>query len=369
MSVKKRVGGGLVMAAAVALLVAVPAVAQFGPFQMATADGKQSFKLGILGQIQAQSLDTASTKDQTNDIFLRRARILGALKLSDKLSVFFETDSPNIGKSNPDGSKTTTNMYLQDFAVTYAQSNAFNVDAGLLLTDDSYNHMQSAATLMAIDYGPFTFVESGPLTANVGRDHGVRVRGYLADDHIEYRGGVYAGLRGVDGTNDFRYVGRLAFWAWGVEKGLFYRGTSLGKAKSLGLGVSYDSQKQYSNFSADLFWDQPVAGGDGITLQVDYSQVDGASGSRIFISSLPKQNNILAELGYYLHGAKIQPYLQYAKEDFDLASKADQTRTQIGIGWYPMGYNSNFKFAYTKVESKGAKDRNQFQIQYQVFVF
>ncbi|MGE5232658.1 MAG: hypothetical protein ACM3OB_00980 [Acidobacteriota bacterium] len=369
MPVPKRVAGVLVLAAAAALLVAVPAVAQFGPFQMTTADGKQSFKLGLLGQLQAQSLDTASGSDTTKDMFLRRARILGAIKLTDKLSVFFETDSPNIGKSNPDGSKTGTSMYLQDFAVTYAHSNAFNVDAGVLLTDTSYNHMQSAASLMAIDYGPFTFVESGPLTENVGRDHGVRVRGYLADDHVEYRGGVYTGLRGTNGTNDFRYNGRIAFWAWGIEKGLFYRGTSLGKTKSLGIGVSYDSQKQYSNFGADLFWDQPVAGGDGITLQIDYSQVDGSSGSTVFIASLPKQDNIMGELGYYLHSAKIMPYVQYAKEDFKLASKADQTRTQIGIGWYPLGHNSNFKFAYTKVESQGAKDRNQWQLQYQFFVF
>ncbi len=352
------------MAVAVALLVAVPAVAQFGPFQMSTADGKQSFKLGLLGQVQAQTVDAAADSGTVKDLYMRRARILGGLKLSDQLSVFFETDSPNIGKNN-EGTKTTTSMYLQDFVITYAQSDAFNVDAGLLLVDSGYNHMQSAAALMAIDYGPFSFVESAPLTANVGRDHGVRLRGYLADDHIEYRAGVYTGLRGTDGENDFRYTGRVVFWAWGAEKGLFYRGTSLGKAKSLGLGVSYDSQKQYSNFTADLFWDQPVAGGDGITLQADYTQLDGKD----FVTSIAKQTNTLGELGYYFHSAKIMPYVQYAKEDFNDALKPDKTNTQFGIGWFPMGHNSNFKFAYTRLEVKGAKSRSQYQLQYQLFVF
>ena len=64
---------------------------------------------------------------------------------------------------------------------------------------------------MATDYGPYTFAWSGPLQARVGRDYGVRARGYLFDDHLEYRASVMQGVRGENSTNDLRFLGRLMF--------------------------------------------------------------------------------------------------------------------------------------------------------------
>ena len=76
--------------------------------------------------------------------------------------MFVETDSPNLGKSSNAGVKDANDMFIQDFAATYKVSQRFMLDAGLLLMEQSYNHNQSAATLLSTDYGPYTFVESGP---------------------------------------------------------------------------------------------------------------------------------------------------------------------------------------------------------------
>lgn len=345
-----------------AFAATAPAAAQI---QMTSADGKQSFKIGVLGQLQLESIDTADAKDKSDNIFLRRIRLLGNFKLSDKLTVFFDTDAPNLGKGNADGSKNNADIFIQDFTVTYAFSKEFQLDGGMLLMAQTYNHNQSAASLLAVDYGPYTFNESTPTTSRTGRDYGVQARGYLGGDHLEYRAGVFQGLRGVNNTNPFRYAGRLAYYVFGPQTTYFYRGTSLGKTQSLSIGGSFDQQKDYKNYGADLFWDQPLAGGDGFTLQADYNSMDGD----VFIPSLPKQRDTMVEAGYYFHTIKLMPYVQLARQDFDAASRPDEKRTQGGVALWFSGHNSNLKLAWTKIDRDRSPKRNQFQVQYQVFQF
>ena len=360
-------GSGWFAALLVASLVAAasprPAIAQL---QFTSADGKQSFKIGILGQLQAESIENGNVQDDSsNNIFLRRLRLLGNFKLSDQLTVFFDTDSPNLGKGNPDGSKNNADIFIQDLIVTYSFSKAFQLDGGMLLMAQSYNHNQSAATLLALDYGPYTFVESVPTTARTGRDYGLQARGYLGGDHLEYRAGVFQGVRGVNNTNAFRYAGRLAYYVFGPQTTYFYRGTSLGKTQSLSIGGSFDHQEDYDSVGADLFWDQPIAGGDGLTLQADFNQIDGD----VFIPTLPKQTDAMVEVGYYFHTLKLMPYVQLARQDFDAAARPDEKRAQAGLAFWFAGHNSNLKLAWTKIDREGARKRNQYQVQYQIFQF
>ena len=353
----------LLVASLIAAASPSPATAQL---QFTSADGKQSFKIGILGQLQAESIENGNAQDDSaNNLFLRRLRLLGNFKLSDQLTVFFDTDSPNLGKGNPDGTKNNADIFIQDFVVTYAFRKEFQLDGGMLLMAQSYNHNQSAATLLALDYGPYTFVESVPTTARTGRDYGLQARGYLGGDHLEYRAGVFQGVRGVNNTNAFRYAGRLAYYVFGPQTTYFYRGTSLGKTQSLSIGGSFDHQEDYDSVGADLFWDQPIAGGDGLTLQADFNQIDGD----VFIPTLPKQTDAMVEVGYYFHTLKLMPYVQLARQDFDAAARPDEKRAQAGLAFWFSGHNSNLKLAWTKIDRDGAKKRNQYQVQYQIFQF
>src|SRR5262245_16723283 len=348
----------------VLLALAAPAAPLEAQLQFATSDGKQSFKIGLLGQFQAEAIDSATTSSTSKNLFIRRIRLLGSFKLYEKVSLFFETDAPNLGKGNPDGSKNAQDLFLQDVHVTYAQNDELNIDAGMMMLAPSYNHQQSAATFMAIDYGPYAFIESTPTTSRVGRDYGLRLRGLLAK-HLEYRLALVQGLRGVQSANGFRFQGRVAYDAFGAQPGFFYRGTSLGKTKTLAVGGNLDAQKGYKAYGGDVYVDQPVAGGDGVTLQVDFTHWDGGT----FLPAIHKQNTILVEAGYYLHSVKLLPYVQYARQDFSLATLADEQRPQFGIGYYFVGHNSNIKAAYTRIDKKGAKKLNQVQLQYQIYLF
>jgi Phosphate-selective porin O and P len=359
---RPSIASALILAAALAL-VGRPATAQL---LISTADGSSSLKLGTLVQFWAESLDTPDAQEQQRNLYFRRLRLLGQYQFGDRLSLFWETDSPNLGKGNPDGSKNSgTSVSFLDVVATYAFAHQFQLDAGEILVPVSYNHLQAAGALLPLDYGPFSFTESVALGANVGRDWGAQLRGYLASDHLEYRVGVFQGQRGANDTNDFRYAGRLALYVFGAETGLFYRGTSLGKLATLSVGGSFDRQREYSAYSGDVFWDQPVGHGDGFTLQFDYTKWDGGT----FLAAVPKQKTILAEAGYYLGAIKTQPFFQYGQEDFAANGLADQKRYSFGLAYYFVGRTSDLKFAYTELKATNAPNRSQYQLQYQVFIW
>lgn len=347
-----------------------PAPAPSPALEWKSEDGKSKFKIGLLGQAQLESIDdTVASGDQQQNLFLRRVRLLFNYSLGDKLNVFVETDNPNLGKGDGAGGKNEVDMFIQDFAATWNFSNEFKLDGGMLLTAQSYNHNQSAAALMAIDYGAATFAENTAMKGKVGRDYGLQARGYLANDKFEYRVGVFQGVRGRRPSatagfqeNSFRFAGRAMFWIAGVQKGLFYRGTSLGKSKSMAIAASFDTQEDYENFGADFYWDQPLAGGNGFTLQADYNDMDGDG----FVA-LAAQKVTMVEAGFYHAASKLLPYLHYSSQNLDTG--ADITWTEIGVGRYFRGHNSNLKFAFTRIERDGSPDRDQLRLQWQVFAF
>ncbi len=343
------------------LLAPAPGDAQL---QWKSADEKMVFKIGLLGQLQAESIDVAGSDDTAQNLFLRRARILMNFTLGEKLSIFLETDSPNLGKSSNAGVKDAGDVFLQDFAVTYKPNKVFNLDAGMLLPSLSYNHTQSAASLLGLDYGPYTFVESGPLTARVGRDYGLQARGYAAGNHLEYRVGVLQGARGTNASNDLRYFGRVMYQFFTPQVGLFYRGTSYGKAKTVAIGGYFDVQEDYNAYGADVFFDLPV-GQDGLSGQVDFQTVDGD----VFLAALPEQDDLLAEVAYYFAAAKVFPFVQYATQDFADAARVDEEKLTIGVGYIVNGHNNHVKASYSKIKPDVGDERDQFVLQWQIFQF
>lgn len=360
---KKFGFSALTAALSLAGVLAVPSIAN-AQWQIDGPDGS-SIKFGYLAQMRAEAID-ADDSDTSTDLFFRRLRLLAGGKINDQWSFFFETDSPNLGKGESDGSKNAGDIFFQDFIVTYKpQSDAFMLDFGQLLAAVTYNSNQSAASLMATDYGATSFVWAGHLDTKVGRDYGVRARGYLFDDRLEYRASVLEGDRGMDSSNDLRFMGRLMFNIIGNQKGLFYTGTTLGKKQLLSVGVSYDTQEDYEATSVDAFWDQPLAGGNGVTAQASWSSLEGDNS---FGSPLAEQDNIMVEAGFYHAGSKLLPFVQYTDQDFDDVS-GDTEKTMVGLGYMFAGHNGNVKFSYANVDPDGSDDRDEWWLQLQIFRF
>ena len=357
-----RMKTGIYRAAAcaiAALLFARPAHAQ----AEIRVNDDVNFKLGVLGQFEIDTIDNPGT-DNTSNVFARRLRLLFGGQVAKNVTFFVETDAPNLGKTLAGGKNITPSIIVQDAFAEFRAVDAFMVDAGLMFVPFSRNGIESAASLLPIDYGVNTFNNSAAEQSATGRDTGVQARGYVVDSRLEYRVGVFQGARNASSDNALRYTGRAQFNFLDTESGFFYTGTYLGKKRILAAGAAFDKQSDYKGFDADVFIDHPLGPG-AVTGQFDYNRFDG--GSTLF--TLAKQNNVLVEAGYLVQALRLTPVLQLARRDIVDASVGDEWRTSVGANYWWAGQNANIKAAYTRISPRGLARRNEFTIQFQMFYF
>jgi hypothetical protein len=349
-----------------AVLALAPTAFGQGQWTIATADGKSSLGIGFLSQLQYEGIDNADASHTQQNLFFRRLRLMLGGKINDKLTFFFDTDDPNLGKGQTTGSKVDTTMYIQDFFLTYTVSNAFKIDGGMLLVPVSHNSQQGATTLLALDYGPFTFQHSTPLNSNVGRDYGIQARGYVADNHVEYRALLLQGNRLTTAQNPLRETFRLVYYPFDADTGFFYTGTFFGKKKIVAIGATYDMQQQYKSYSGDFVVDVPV-GKNAFTAQFDYTKFDGGA----TFKTLPQEDQYLGEAGFYFSSIKLEPFVQYAKLTYatETPTYLNQNKLMAGFIWWGNGHKFNIKVAAAQIKKDLTPDRKQFVVQWQVLAW
>jgi hypothetical protein len=346
------------------LIAAAPVRAADGPpWKFISDEGKRSITFGFLAQPQFESLTKPSGSGTANNLFLRRFRFIAGGKVTPKLSFFVESDAANLGKQAADGTRTT-DFYLQDAFATYAFRPEVQLDAGMLLVAVSHNSGQSAASLLTVDYGSYSFLASDPTHSKIGRDYGAQLRGYLKK-HYEYRVGLFRGHHGPESSFPFRYTGRFVWYPFDADTGFFYTGTTLAKRRIVSVAAGFDRQNSYAAYSVDLFVDQPLGHGDGVTFQTDYIHYDGGT----TYTSLVKQDTWMLEGAYYWRKAKLGPYVQLSDRDFANPKLADDKKIQGGVAYWLNGHKMNIKFGLGRLLKEGAADRTQFVIQTQFFYY
>jgi hypothetical protein len=323
-----------------------------------------NFKLGLLGQFQADTIEDPGTAARTSNLFVRRLRLMFGGQVTKNVTFFVETDSPNLGKTLVTGTNIQPPMILQDAYTEFKLTNAFSVDAGLMFVPFSRNFLQSAASLLPIDYGAYTYSQSGPTESSTGRDTGFQAKGYLLKEHLEYRIGAFMGRRDPASHRVFRYAGRVQYNLFDPEVGFFYTGTYLGKKRIVSIGGAFDHQSDYDGYDLDVFVDHPLGAG-AVTGQFDYSRLDGGT----LLRTLPKQDNLLLELGYLVAAAKLTPFAQITHRSVADTGSGDETRTSVGASYWWTGHNANIKAAYQRIAPADAASQNGFTIQLQVFYF
>jgi hypothetical protein len=340
-----------------------PIYASGPPFQFSTNKGNTSVKFGFLVQPQFEALENATATDTKSNIFFRRLRLIAGGKITPKLSYFIESDSPNLGKEGTDG-KHTAEIFLQDAYVNYTFRPEFQLDGGMILIPASHNTNQSAASLMTIDFGAYSFLASTPTRSKTGRDYGMQARGYIKK-HLEYRIGMYRGNRNHEGDLPYRYTARVVYYPLEADTGFFYAGTSLGAKKVVAIGASFDRQGSYSSNAVDFYVDHPLPNGDAITAQANFIRYDGGQS----FTSLPKQNTWLLEGAYYLKKLRFGPYIQYASRDFTNPNSLDDSKVQGGVSYWIQKHKVNLKAGYGKLLKDNSPDRSQFLVQAQFFYY
>jgi hypothetical protein len=350
----------LVLAVAAALGTAFPAGAQ----AVLKVNDDVSFKFGFLLQGQGDWLEDPVTGGTTQNLFVRRARLLVGGSVAKNVSFFLDTDNPNLGKVNS-GSKTiSSGLIIQDAFLTWRLRDELQLDAGLILTGIAHNSLQGAPSLLPVDYGSYSFLFSGPEQNVIGRDTGFQARGYVAQKKLEYRVGAWQGSRDSASRQAFRSTARVQYNFLEADTGFFYSGTSLGKKKIFALGGGIDMQKDYRSYAADVYVDLPVGPG-AVSGQLDWIRYDGGD----FLKTLPKQDVIYAEAGYYVKAVRLLPFATYGSKDVAGTDAGDESRWSVGLGYMAFGHNLNLKAAYGRIEPKGKPALDQFTIQLQAFYF
>jgi len=343
--------------------------------QVQTPPPLYSIKAGFLLQTWAQAIQEQLTAAQSADpkyashwqrqLFLRRARILLGGEVGQKTTFFFESDAPNIGKLTGNGVKDTKfNMYVQDAYIQHTFFPELSVIAGLQLVGITRNGLQSAASLMGLDFGSFQYLTSSPLDNSVGRDFGINLRGFLFNERLEYRAGIFSG-KNTNLYSPLRFTSRLQYNFKDIEKGFFYSGTTLGKGELLSVGGGIDLQGSYSALALDVMCDFSTGNLGSFTLSASQSFLNGGGSdndSTVFTGLIPKQSIQFVELGYFFKDVNLQPYLKFENEDvnatvlkqvgatlstLDLNNKLrSNQRFGIGINYYINGHNANVKLLY-----------------------
>ena len=365
MKSETRQGARAVRAAAlvlamVTLATALPAAAQ----AVIKVNDDVSFKFGFLLQGQGDWLEDPVTGGTSQNLFLRRARLLVGGNVAKNVSFFIDTDNPNLGKVNA-GSKTiSSGLLIQDAFLTWKLRDELQLDAGLILTGIAHNSLQGAPSLLPVDYGSYSFLFNGPEQNVIGRDTGFQARGYVAQKKLEYRVGAWQGNRDSASRQAFRTTARVQYNFLEADTGFFYSGTSLGKKKVFALGGGVDMQKDYRSYAADVYVDVPLGPG-AVSVQLDWIRYDGGD----FLRTLPKQDVIYAEAGYYFKSVKLLPFATYGSKDVAGTDVGDESRWSVGLGYMALGHNLNLKAAYGRIEPKGKASQDQFTVQLQAFYF
>ncbi len=351
---------------AVLMLYSAPARAQ-----LAVSAGDVKINVGVLGQFQADTIDNTGGAGNTSNLFVRRFRVLLGGQVAKNVTFFVDTDAPNLGRVLPTGKNNQPSVFLQDAFGTFKAADAFMLDAGLMFVPFARNALQSATTLLPIDYGAYTFTQSAPTQSTTGRDTGFQARGYVLRQHLEYRLGAFEGRRNSLSNNGFRYAGRVQLDVFDPEVAFFYPGTYLGKKRVLALGAAFDRQGDYRGYALDAFLDHP-AGPGALTAQFDYSRFNGHT----FLFTVPLQNDVLVEAGYLIAAIKLTPVVQWQRrngpditDSFGVVASIDETRTSVGANFWWAGHNANIKAAYTRIAPAVGRRQNEFTLQLQLFYF
>jgi hypothetical protein len=336
-------------------------------------------KLGILLQAQADWLQLPNAANTETDgyqqnLFLRRVRLLFAGRVAPNVYFFAETDNPRLGYNKTSSTALASGFQLIDGLVEWRVDESLVLDGGLIAVPYSRLALMAVSRLLFLDVSAYGYLQMTSTQSIAGnRDTGFLARGYFADRRLEYRVGVFSGVRLPGVHNPFRVSGRLQ-WEFFDREDLispsyfgpgFYAGAFLGTKKVLAVGTAFDTQMDFRYYSGDVFWSIPAGSAGSFEGLLQYQYLDGG----VTFPTLPPENTLGADVGYYVRSLKFAPMVRVEQKTFNGQPEKNEWRMGLTLAYLPYGYNFNVKAAVTHVMPKTGVATNQFTIQLQVYYF
>jgi hypothetical protein len=368
--------GGLFSGIVAALLLAAgPAHAQ----AVIKVSDTVVLRFGVLLQAQADwlqfpNLAQTATTGYSQNLFLRRARLLFGGRLAKDVYFYVDTEDSRLGFNKAGSSALGQGFQLLDAFGEWRIAEALILDGGLLSVPYSREAMTSSASEFFFDASTYASIQQIPTQSTGGnRDAGIVARGYVLDQRLEYRLGAFSGYRSPTASNPLRTSGRLQWEFFDREEmsspdwvgSTRYGGCYLTGKKVLALGAGFDMQMDYRYYSADLFASLPTGKAGSIEGKLQYQYLDGGT----TFSNLQVQNTFQVDLGYYIKAVKIAPIVRYEQRNYNGQEAKNDSRFAVGLNYYPYKNNFNVKAVFYRVEPKTGVSLNEFALQLQVYYF
>jgi len=338
-----------------------------GPLQIKVNDNV-NFRFGLLLQPQADFAQNAQGGYQQN-LMLRRTRFIVSGQLAPRAFFFFQTENNRLGGAIGTGAKViSTGFQTVDAVAEYRFSKPFNIQAGLIYLPTSREALKSSASEFMLDVNTYAYTATGALAGTAGRDTGFMARGFFVGDRLEYRAGVFQGLRATGARNSFRKIARLQWEFFDTEPYALpsFAGSYFGTKKVVAIGAAYDAQQTYKGPTADIYADFPTAFGSALGTAT-YMRLDPGTTATALGG---KSNIFVVDGGLFFKHSKIGPWLRYENRTFASPNKGkSEKRYWAGANWYPYLNNFNIKAGYQRLVPETGRNANEFTVQMQFFIF
>lgn len=362
------------------MLLALPLTTWAGVKMKISEDTNIDLGFRVQTLFRATDNEGGTTGDSADDFIVRRARFRLGGNVTKWVSFFLQTEAVGEGGTGLD-------MRLIDAYVTLNLHPLAKIYFGENMTPAGRQILTSSAGLMAIGRpninsynltwglnGRSMFNTANlpdgnlPLSGEVNvRDLGATLFGshsFTDTVHIKYYGGIYNGIQDA-GEDNKRFTGRVQLNFFDPEPGYYNLSTYL-KKKTIGIGVSYDTQDDiaedaikgninYRWWSADAFASLPLGLGI-ITAEVGYNDLnlDDATqlidGTDISNAKETQGNGWYMQVGYLIESWNLQPWAAYASWDAD-DDRGSFYDWQAGLTYFFKGHNANIKAGYEHLKS------------------
>jgi hypothetical protein len=342
-----------------------------------------SLNAGWWGQVWGQSVSDMDTDsdgefdDSLNDLLIRRSYFYLSGNVTPELSFFMHYAGDKLGMDeiNDDSGKGLgSGLALRDAWASYkVLGNDLIVQAGRMYVPFTRDYgTTSTKSLLTTDlnWGQGGHRSTIFYPSNIGRDDAITLWGNILNDKLQYRFMVGDGeeddAKNYDDT--LRYAGRVSYYVFEPETKWFNAGTYRGTKQVLAFGLGMDSQndlilageeENYFAWTADVFYEQPLASGDALTLTGSYIDVSNSVNGISFTQfKSGDDGSIMAfKAGYYL-GTNIGPGNLQPFGHYQLISSDESGRDDTQI--YGIGMNYYLKGAANKITLEGTfVDQNE----------
>jgi hypothetical protein len=353
-----------------------PTTAGAGPQMTFGPNNEGMLQLDYKGQFQMIMRDAGSGPENegtTSQFNFRRNRLAFMGQYGDSLSLYVQTDFTEdeniitLGESDTAGE---SEFEVLDAVIRFKVNDAFRVNIGKFKYNLSRENLEDC-------FGPLTLDRSLFIRPSYvsTRDKGVAVWGNVGGGFIQYRldamnGRLATSAEAPAPESNFRYSARAHISLLEPEKEYGYKGTYLGEKRVLTIGaaaqiepdVAYEDtvlkagRKDYTAWTADVFFEYPFPSIGTITLSAAYEEINL---DNAYQSSNPdpdtlgltgEKNGSYVKAAYLLPSIPLQLFGRYEEWSFaELNSVADQKLiwSAAGINYYFNKQNLKLTLEYS----------------------